>query len=172
MTTNLHNAVKFVGRQTHTLNSMRIQNNQTTVRSDNLLTAIPSVKPSRNATEAKIKMLRMYTRVCRLVPFLIRIYHYQKKITPYQFKENVASAFREKGHMRRPYDIDKQVNIGYIALYEAEQHYSDTHHFEAFIRPHTQADGRYGFSYLKEKQYGNRSGFLKDFYEGNRPNAA
>ena len=162
--------VKDIGRQLNSIFGDRIQNNITTVRSDVLLNHLKGLKPSRTAAEAKVKMLRLYTRACRLVPFIIRINQYEKKITPYQFKENIASAFREKAHMRRPSDIDYTLDRGYVALHEAEQHYSDTHHFEMYVKPFTQADGRFGFSYLKEKQYGNRSGFLKGFYEGNRPN--
>jgi hypothetical protein len=60
--------------------------------------------------------------------------------------------------------------LGYCSLHEAEQHYSDIHHFQYMIMPVTQADGRFGYSYLQEAQYGDRSKFLKDFYQGNRPN--
>ena len=90
----------------------RPNNNITTVRSDMLLWNHPSVKPSRNVGEARLKVLRMYTRCCRLVPFLIRIWGMQKKISIPQFKDNVASYIRQNAHLRRPEDIDHNVNKG------------------------------------------------------------
>ena len=61
-------------------------------------------------------------------------------------------------------------DLGYVALHEAEQRYSDVHLFQHLILPITQADGRFGYSYLNEKQYGDRSKFLKGFYTGEKPN--
>ena len=170
MSVNDSNVVKITGREQFSMNQNIKANNITTVRSDALMSNHPSVRPSRTLAEARLKVFRVYTRFCRLVPFLIRIYGYNRLISPYQFKENVASAFRENSHLRRADAIDYKVNRAYSALHDMEQHYGDTHHFDIYVKPWTQADGRYGFSYLQEKQYGNRSGFLKDFYKGNRPN--
>ena len=169
MSINDFSITKATGRMYQGPGSTLPANNITTVRSDVLMRELPMVKPSRNMFEGRLKSLRLYTRICRLVPFIIRIYGYQKKVAPAAMKFNIANFFREKAHLRRPEDIDHAVDRGYVHLHEAEQHYSDTHMFDVIIQPYTQPDGRYGYSYLTEKQYGDRSTFLKDFYTGNRP---
>ena len=90
----------------------RFANNISTIRADALLWNMPGVKASRNAAEARLKVMRLYTRACRLLPFVIRIWGMQKKVTTAQAKINMANWIRQSSHIRRPEDIDQQVNKG------------------------------------------------------------
>ena len=127
-------------------------------------------RASRNLAEARLKTLRFYTRFCRLVPFLIRIYGMQQKTTAYEAKKNVAEFLREKRHLRNPSEIDFYVQKAYDALHDCEWKYSDYEHWQRWFMPRSHHFRDRGYSYLEDQKYGKRSTFLKGFYIGNRPN--
>jgi hypothetical protein len=109
---NDHADYKKTGSAYHGMDRNRFANNISTIRSDALLWNLPSVKPSRNLAEARLKVLRLYTRTCRLLPFIIRIWGFQKKVTVPQAKVNIANWIRQSSHLRRSEDIDEQVTRG------------------------------------------------------------
>ena len=145
--------------------------NNITNRGANIIDHIPSTHPSRNMVEAHFKSLRLFRKLCRLTPILLRIHNLYTKVNPVQAKINCARLFREKSHLRDPSIVDHYVVKGYDALSEAEQHYcQNTHLYQFFCPRDTTLLGDRGYSYLDEQKYGNKTTFLKSFYKGNRPN--
>ncbi len=112
MSMNDHADYKKTGSAYHGMDRNRFANNISTIRSDALLWNLPSVKQSRNLAEGRLKVLRLYTRTCKVFPFIIRIWGLQKKVTVPQAKNNIANWIRQSSHLRRSEDIDEQVTRG------------------------------------------------------------
>jgi hypothetical protein len=148
------------------------RNNIVTTRGDIIYHEQPSVKQSRNMAEARINSLRLYKRICRLMPFILHVWklYAHGKVNLHNSKMNIAEHFREKKHIRDPRAIDMYLNYGYMTMHNAEHKYSDWYHFERFLLPGKSRPGDEGVSYLDKVKYSGKSSFLTKFYKGDRPN--
>ena len=145
---------------------------------DNLLTTRPialyqnltAIQPSENSVEAGMKVRRLYKRICRLMPGILRWHYMNGVITPYEACTNAALNFRFNRHLRDPKAIDKQVQDGYEMLHDLQFLITDIEHLRKVILPQNYRPEKYGYSVLDDKKNQGRSDFLKKFYSKNLTN--
>lgn len=77
------------------------------MRGNQITEYLPTAKkPSRNMVEASMKTLRFFRKVCRMMPFLLRIHNLSCRVDENQAKINVANLIRMKSHLRDPGAVD------------------------------------------------------------------
>jgi len=150
-------------------NKWGIAGNNITIRGADITEGVPSQKPSKNLAQASLKSLRLFRKACRLMPFLLRAFEIQWRLTPTQAMLNLGNYFRRNSHLRDPVQIDFSVNEGYIKLMEAEQHHTYSTYLFQYISPTNASPGDRGYSFLEEKRFKGKTSFLKGFYKGNKP---
>eukprot|EP00178_Gracilaria_changii_P026913 TRINITY_DN83272_c0_g1_i1.p2 TRINITY_DN83272_c0_g1~~TRINITY_DN83272_c0_g1_i1.p2 ORF type:complete len:105 (-),score=11.24 TRINITY_DN83272_c0_g1_i1:41-355(-) len=77
-------------------------NNIITTRGNNLYYNMQSLARSRNMADANIKSLRLFRKICRMMPWLINMHQFYGRINVEQAKSNVADHFRQKAHLNKP----------------------------------------------------------------------
>eukprot|EP01016_Furgasonia_blochmanni_P003548 TRINITY_DN1139_c0_g1_i5.p1 TRINITY_DN1139_c0_g1~~TRINITY_DN1139_c0_g1_i5.p1 ORF type:complete len:172 (+),score=42.61 TRINITY_DN1139_c0_g1_i5:209-724(+) len=143
--------------------------NSITVRGSDILDQLPSTKRSKNMAEVHLKTLRLFRKVCRLMPFILRVHQITQRVNPTQATLNVAEHFRAKSHVRDLAIADRLLFLGYEKLYEAEQHYTYSTFLYQWVCPPNYTPNDRGFSYLEEKKLAGKTRFLKEFYKGKGP---
>ena len=104
------------------------------------------------------------------MPFVMNLGGLRKYSSPEQAKLQLARYWRQHNKVRDSWAIDCFVAKGYERLYNVQN--GDIWGGILLdqicpVRPGTNA-GNEGFSYHEEKQYENKSTFLKDFYKGGK----
>lgn len=91
---------------------------------------------------AGLKSLRLYRRMCRLMPYLLRIHEMYSqqsrrncKVTPIQAKIRAGDFFRANSMPISASAADKLVQEGYELLLEFEWHYSSQSYLYKYIAP-------------------------------------
>ncbi|KAM3147022.1 hypothetical protein pb186bvf_000738 [Paramecium bursaria] len=138
--------------------------NYITIRGAECPEFLPSVKKSQNITQAHFKTLRFYRKICRMLPFILRIMDFNNVVSQNQAMLNVANIFRQKAYIRDPSLVDWNITKGYEILQQAEWHYLNRDHLYQYLCNTNVADS--GYSYLEEKKMKGKSSFLKDFIVG------
>jgi hypothetical protein len=84
--------------------------NNITMRGNQIQEQFPTAKRfSRNMAEASLRTLRFYRKVCRLMPFVLRIHNLNHRVDETQGMLNVANIIRRHAHLRDPVATDAYV---------------------------------------------------------------
>ncbi|CAD8054291.1 unnamed protein product [Paramecium sonneborni] len=151
---------------THGSRGKQYGGNNITMRGTEIFEGLTTGRPSKNIIQAHFKALRFYRKVCRLIPFLLRIHDLEVTCNSQQAMLNVANIFRKRAYLRDPDAVDRWVYRGYELLYQAEWHMLNRDHLFQYFSNQNRSDA--GYSYLENQKLNGKSEFLKDFYIGNK----
>lgn len=142
----------------------KFSNNNITIRSSQIIEAIPTVHPSKTLFEARQKTKRLYKRFCRLCPFMLKLWDLQNKITPEIANRNFANRIKFLDNIVDKEIVDLYLNKFYVQLHETEHLHGEAYHLRNLIYPYHFRDEDDGRDFGEDM--GKKKGkFLKDFYK-------
>lgn len=102
----MNNMNPMVQSGTFGINGNPLGGNSVTMRGNEIPEYLATGRPSKNIIQAHLKVLRFYRRVCRLLPFILRVHDLNNVVGPEQAMVNVANIIRKKAYLRDPGMVD------------------------------------------------------------------
>ena len=79
------------------------------------------------------KSLRAYRRICRMLPYILRVQELSHKVSVSEAKKNLASHFKANAHLRDPKVTDFYTNAALMIMHDAEWKLSCAEHFDNYV---------------------------------------